>query len=108
MGRRKKKVYCLGEILKLLTEEQLNLASEYIENTKFMEAQLAQLRQRISEEGVDEEYQYGSKPTASMDLYLKISKQYGVNIRFLSDMIQESSKPQETDELLDFIRGRSK
>lgn len=105
MKRKRKKRYTLGEIRKLLTDEQMVVASESITNAEFMEMRLAELRKKIEEEGMDEEYQYGSKPTASMDLYLKISKQYGVTIRYLSDLVSESPKQPEGDELLEFLRG---
>lgn len=105
MARRRRKPYTLREIIPLLSQEQLIVASETIQNSIFMEEQMKALRDRIAEDGVDEEYQYGTKPTAAMELYLKLQKQYVVNVRFLADLVPQNPK-QDNDELLEFLSGK--
>ena len=65
-----KKLYELKDIIPLLSEDSLKVASGMIEDALFMQSQLAELRERIKEEGVSENYQYGSKQTAAMTTYL--------------------------------------
>lgn len=102
----KKKIYSLEEIVPLLSEEQLNVAGGMIEDALFMQDQLAQLREKIKEEGVSENYQYGSKQTAAMTSYLQIQKQYGTIIRYLTDLVPSSaSAKNKNDELLEFLKA---
>lgn len=102
---RKKKMYKLKDIIPLLSEEQLKVASGMIEDAVFMEKQLAKLRETIEKEGVSENYQYGSKQTAAMTSYLQIQKQYGVIIKYLTDLVPTNSNKANNDELLDFLRN---
>jgi len=101
----KKKIYKLEDIIPLLTEEQLKVAGGMIEDAVFMEKQLAKLRETIEKEGVSENYQYGSKQTAAMTSYLQIQKQYGVIIKYLTDLVPSSPSKANNDELLDFLRN---
>lgn len=101
----KKKMHSLEEIIPLLTEEQLNVAGGMIEDALFMQNQLATLRERIKKEGVDENYQYGSKQTAAMTTYLQVQKQYGSIIRYLTDLVPSNSAKQKNDELLEFLKA---
>lgn len=101
----KKKMHSLEEIIPLLTEEQLNVAGGMIEDALFMQNQLATLRERIKKEGVDENYQYGSKQTAAMTTYLQVQKQYGTIIRYLTDLVPSNSAKQKNDELLEFLKA---
>ena len=103
----KKKLRSLNDIIPLLTEDALKVAGGMIEDALFMEEQLAKLREVIKKEGCSENYQYGSKQTASMTSYLQIQKQYGVIIKYLTDLIPNSSKKgveSNNDELLRFLR----
>ncbi|MBQ0112221.1 MAG: hypothetical protein KBT03_03735 [Bacteroidales bacterium] len=102
---KKKNIYKLEDIIPLLTEEQLNVASGMIKDAVFMEKQLAKLRDTIEEEGVSENYQYGSKQTAAMTSYLQIQKQYGVIVRYLTDLIPTNATKKNNDELLEFLRA---
>ncbi len=102
----KKKMYKLEDIIPLLTEEQLKVASGMIEDAVFMEKQLAKLRDTIEKEGVSENYQYGSKQTAAMTSYLQIQKQYGVIVKYLTDLVPSGSSRTNNDELLEFLRDR--
>lgn len=101
----KKKIRGLSEIIPLLSEEQLNVAGGMIEDALFMEEQLAQLRETIKKEGCSEVYQYGSKQTATMTSYLQIQKQYGVIIRYLTDLVPADKTRQKNDELLEFLKN---
>ena len=101
----KKKLRSLSDIIPLLTEDALKVAGGMIEAR--MEEQLAKLREVIKKEGCSENYQYGSKQTASMTSYLQIQKQYGVIIKYLTELIPNSSKKgveSNNDELLRFLR----
>lgn len=98
-----KKMYKLEEIIPLLSDESLKVASGMIEDALFMEAQLKKLRETIEKEGVSENYQYGSKQTAAMTSYLQIQKQYGVIIRYLTDLIPKNNA-QVADDLMDFLK----
>lgn len=100
----KKKMRNLEEIKALLSEDQLKVAGGMIEDAIFMEDQLKKLRAQIAEEGVSEEYQYGSKQTAAMTSYLQIQKQYGTIIRYLTDLIPAEKSVRKDDELLEFLR----
>lgn len=100
----KKKIYELSEIIPLLSEEQLKVASGMIADAEFMQEQLSQLRERIKKEGVDESYQYGSKQTAAMTTYLQVQKQYGTIIRYLTDLIPSNPVKNKNDELLEFLK----
>jgi len=102
----KKKIYKLEEIIPLLSEEQLSVAHGMIEDAMFMEKQLAKLRETIEVEGVSENYQYGSKQTAAMTSYLQIQKQYGVIIRYLTDLVPSNPIKKNNDELLEFLQNR--
>lgn len=102
----KKKMYKLEDIIPLLTEEQLKVASGMIEDAVFMEKQLAKLRETIEKEGVSENYQYGSKQTAAMTSYLQIQKQYGVIVKYLTELVPSGSGKTNNDELLEFLRDR--
>lgn len=102
----KKKMYKLEDIIPLLTEEQLKVASGMIEDAVFMEKQLAKLRETIEKEGVSENYQYGSKQTAAMTSYLQIQKQYGVIVKYLTELVPSGTAKTNNDELLEFLRDR--
>lgn len=102
MARSKKK-YELEEIIPLLSEDSLKVASGMIEDALFMQEQLTELRARIKEEGVSEQYQYGSKQTAAMTTYLQVQKQYGVIIRFLADLLPKTDKTAASANLLDWV-----
>lgn len=104
MAKSKKK-YSLEEIMPLLTEEQINVAGGMIQDALFMEKQLAKLRATIEKEGVSENYQYGSKQTAAMTSYLQIQKQYGVIIRYLTDLVPSNATAKKNDELLEFLKA---
>ena len=97
------KKYELTEIIPLLSEDSLKVASGMIEDALFMQEQLKLLRKTIEEEGVSENYQYGSKQTAAMTSYLQIQKQYGVIIRYLTDLLPKETKNSGTNEVLEFI-----
>ena len=102
---KKKKVYELNEIIPLLSEDNLKVASGMIEDALFMQEQLKTLRERIKKEGVDESYQYGSKQTAAMTTYLQVQKQYGVIIRYLTDLLPKESKTAASADLLDWVNN---
>lgn len=102
---KKKILYKLDDIIPLLSQEQLNVAGGMIKDALFMETQLEKLRGTIEKEGVSENYQYGSKQTAAMTSYLQIQKQYGVIIKYLTDLIP-SDTSKHSDELLDFLREK--
>lgn len=102
---RKRKMRGLEEIIPLLSEDQMKVASGMITDALFMEKQLAALREVIERDGVSEQYQYGSKQTAAMVSYLKLQKQYGTVIRYLTDLIPKESGINKGDELLEFLRS---
>jgi len=102
----KKKLYKLSEIIPLLPEDSLKIASGMIEDALFMENQLAQLRERIKKEGVDENYQYGSKQTAAMTTYLQVQKQYGVIIKYLTELMPREGKANANADLLDWVNSQ--
>lgn len=97
------KKFKLDEIIPLLSEDSLKVASGMIEDAIFMEEQLKMLRKTIEKEGVSENYQYGSKQTAAMTSYLQIQKQYGTIIRYLTDLIPKESKNSASAKLLDWV-----
>lgn len=102
---KKKKVYELNDIIPLLSEDSLKVASGMIEDALFMQEQLKTLRERIKKEGVDESYQYGSKQTAAMTTYLQVQKQYGVIIRYLTDLLPKDNKTAASADLLDWVNN---
>lgn len=99
------KKFKLDEIIPLLSEDSLKVASGMIEDAIFMEEQLKMLRKTIEKEGVSENYQYGSKQTAAMTSYLQIQKQYGTIIRYLTDLIPKESKNSASANLLDWVNS---
>lgn len=101
----KAKTYKLKEIIPLLTEDSLKVASGMIEDALFMEEQLALLRETIKKEGVSENYQYGSKQTAAMTSYLQIQKQYGVIIKYLTELIPSGGKAKDNTDLLEWVNN---
>ena len=105
MASSKKKKYALADIVPLLSEDSLKVASGIIEQSLFMEEQLTKLMETIKEEGASENYQYGSKPTASMETFLKMQKSYGVNIRFLADLLPKSNTTAANANLLDWVNA---
>ena len=98
-----KKKYELKDIIPLLSEDSLKVASGMIEDALFMQNQLAILRETIKKEGVSENYQYGSKQTAAMTSYLQIQKQYGVIIKYLTELLPKENKTAANDNLLDWV-----
>ena len=102
----KRKIHKLEDIIPLLSEEQLKVATGMIEDAVFMEKQLSKLRKTIEKEGVSENYQYGSKQTAAMTSYLQIQKQYGVIVKYLTDLVPSNPSKNNTDEWLEFLRDR--
>ena len=102
MAKSKKK-YELNEIIPLLSEDSLKVASGMIEDAIFMQKQLKELRKQIKKEGVSENYQYGSKQTAAMTTYLQVQKQYGVIIKYLTDLLPKSNKTAASEDLLDWV-----
>lgn len=100
-----KKLYDLKDIIPLLSEDNLKVASGMIEDALFMQNQLKELRERIKEEGVSENYQYGSKQTAAMTTYLQVQKQYGVIIRYLTDLLPKENKTAASADLLDWVNN---
>lgn len=104
-GKRKKK-YGLEEIIPLLSEDALKVASGMIDDALFMEKQLEELRERIKKEGISENYQYGSKQTAVTTTYLQVQKQYGVIIKYLTDLLPNSrSQASANANLLDWVEN---
>ena len=101
--RKNKKTYELKDIIPLLSEDSLKVASGMIEDALFMQEQLKILRETIKKDGVSENYQYGSKQTAAMTSYLQIQKQYGTIIRYLTDLIPKDARTSANNEVLDFI-----
>lgn len=99
----KRKKYKLEKIIPLLSADQLNVAGGQIDNALFMEKQLEELRKRILEEGISEDYQYGSKQTAAMTTYLQLQKQYGVTIRYLTDLLPSGKQNAAEVNLLDWV-----
>jgi len=100
-----KKIYELNDIIPLLSEESLKVASGMIEDAIFMQDQLSELRERIKKEGVSENYQYGSKQTAAMTTYLQVQKQYGVIIKYLTDLLPKNNKTAASADLLDWVNN---
>jgi len=100
-----KKMYELNEIIPLLSEDNLKVASGMIVDALFMQEQLKALRERIKVEGVDESYQYGSKQTAAMTTYLQVQKQYGTIIRYLTDLLPKSNKTAANADLLEWVNS---
>ena len=98
-----KKNYDLKDIIPLLSEDSLKVASGMIEDALFMQKQLAELRERIEKEGVSENYQYGSKQTAAMTTYLQVQKQYGVIIKYLTDLLPKNNNTAASADLLDWV-----
>lgn len=103
--KKTKKNYELKDIIPLLSEDSRKVASGMIEDALFMQDQLAELRERIKEEGVSENYQYGSKQTAAMTSYLQIQKQYGVIIKYLTELMPKENKTAANDNLLDWVNS---
>lgn len=101
-----KKEYKLENIIPMLPEEQLNVAHGMIDDALFMEEQLKKLRKQILDDGITEEYQYGSKPTAAMATYLQVQKQYGVIIRFLADLLPKTDKTAANVNLLEWVNSQ--
>ena len=102
----KKNKWKLEDIIPLLSEDSLKVASGMIEDALFMDSQLALLRAKIKEDGCSENYQYGSKQTAAMTTYLQMQKQYGVIIRYLTDLLPSGSKQNPANEsLLDWVNN---
>lgn len=97
------KSYELKDIIPLLSEDSLKVASGMIEDALFMQNQLAILRETIKKEGVSENYQYGSKQTAAMTSYLQIQKQYGVIIKYLTELMPKDNKTAANKNLLDWV-----
>ena len=100
-----KKMYKLEDIIPLLSEDSLKVASGMIEDALFMQSQLAELREQIKKEGVSENYQYGSKQTAAMTTYLQVQKQYGVIIRYLTDLLPKGNKTAASADLLEWVEN---
>lgn len=98
------KTHELNEIIPLLSEDSLKVASGMIEDALFMQDQLKILRETIKKEGVSENYQYGSKQTAAMTSYLQIQKQYGTIIRYLTDLLPKEARTSGSNEVLEFIK----
>jgi len=106
MASRKPKKHKLEEIIPLLSEDTLKVASGMIADAVFMESQLEELRERIKTEGVSENYQYGSKQTAAMTTYLQVQKQYGVIIRYLTDQLPSTKNQTAANaNLLDWVEN---
>lgn len=105
MARSNKIKPTLSQIIPLLSEDSLKVASGMIEDALFMEEQLKVLRKQIEKEGVSEEYQYGSKQTAAMTSYLQIQKQYGTIIRYLTDLMPKSNKTAANTDLLEWVNS---
>ena len=97
------KSYELKDIIPLLSEDSLKVASGMIEDALFMQNQLAILRETIKKEGVSENYQYGSQQTAAMTSYLQIQKQYGVIIKYLTELMPKDNKTAANKNLLDWV-----
>jgi len=101
-----KKNYNLRDIIPLLSTDSLKVASGMIEDALFMEEQLATLRERIKLEGASEQYQYGSKQTATMTTYLQMQKSYGVIIKYLTELIpNDTTKTAANEGLLDWVNS---
>ena len=83
----------------------MKVASGMIEDALFMQSQLAELRDRRRNEGVSANYQYGSKQTAAMTTYLQVQKQYGVIIRYLTDLLPKGNKTAASADLLDWVEN---
>jgi hypothetical protein len=106
MASRKRKKYKLKEIIPLLSEDTLKVASGMIDDAIFLEKQLEDLRARITKEGISEDYQYGSKQTAAVTTYLQMQKQYGVIIKYLTDQIPNAKNQMPANmNLLDWVEA---
>ena len=101
--QRSKKKYDLSNIIPMLSADTLNVASGMIDDAVFLGEQIEELREKIREEGVSEEYQYGSKQTAAVTTYLQMQKQYGVIIRYLTDLLPKTDKTAAAVSLADWV-----
>ena len=99
-----KKNYDLKDIIPLLSEDSLKVASGMIEDALFMQKQLAELPQQHRNNFFPaENYQYGSKQTAAMTTYLQVQKQYGVIIKYLTDLLPKNNNTAASADLLDWV-----
>lgn len=107
-NREKKK---LNEILSDIPEDKKKLVEGLIADAAFMIEQLDKLRKHIDAHGWSEEYQNGAnqsgrKTSTEADMYIKLQKNYASIIRQLTDFLPDSTKAEDTDELLKFLNTR--
>lgn len=93
----KKEQKKLKLIVSQLPEELEKITEGLVEDAAFMAEQLEKLRAEIKETGWTSEYrnsetQYGTKPSAAGEQYIKLQKLYAANIKQLTDLIPKNAE----------------
>lgn len=101
----KRRLKELNQIYSKLPEKKRSIAEHLIKNAAFMEAELEELREIISENGASEEYkngenQYGRKASADLQSYNALLKSYNM----VNSRLEAMLPPEETADELDEFR----
>ena len=105
----KKEQKKLKLIVSQLPEELEKITEGLVEDAAFMAEQLEKLRAEIQETGWTSEYrnsetQYGTKPSAAGEQYIKLQKLYAANIKQLTDLIPKNAEVSgAAKDIMDFL-----
>ena len=110
----KKEQKKLKEIISQLPDELVKITEGLVEDAAFMAEQLEKLRADIEKNGWTSEYrnsetQYGTKPSAAGEQYIKLQKLYAANIKQLTDLIPKNSEVSgAAKDIMEFLGSATK
>jgi len=109
----KKEVARLRQLFPNMDEHKQSLVQTLIDDVAFMAVTMAELRERIAENGTISEYQngenqWGTKQSPDVQTYIALSQKHTAAMKILLDcQPKEDTKPKAQDDGFDdFVTGR--
>lgn len=110
----KKEQKKLKGIVSQLPDELVQITEGLVEDAAFMAEQLEKLRSEIEQNGWTAEYrnsetQYGIKPSAVGEQYIKLQKLYSACIKQLTDLIPKNAEVSgAAKDIMEFLGAKPK
>lgn len=105
---RKRKINELEEILLKIPADRQYIGRKIVDELIFMNETLAELRNKIKENGTEEEFVQGkqrfTREAPALTSYNKIVQQYSKLYKQLTDLMQKAPEPQKSNAVYDFLK----
>ena len=106
---RKRKINELEEILLKIPADRQYIGRKIVDELIFMNETLAELRNKIKENGTEEEFVQGkqrfTREAPALTSYNKIVQQYSKLYKQLTDLMQKAPEPQKSNAVYDFLKA---